>query len=843
MAESRNRAFAKLAKDVTAAGNIKAEGISSDVTLGGATVYATRAALPSSGNTAGDQAFVSGNNRLYIWNGSGWYNVALLNVAPSIQSILDSDGGTTPFSLSIDGTPTTITITALDSDGDPITYAASTDSNFSGLATLSQADNVFTITPFSQDSATTSAAAITFTATDGINVASSGIQTFTLNFLSALWDETVLSIGTSSTNSLANYTIIDRSTNAHTITTNTTSGTPTQTAFHPYLDNWSVEFDGTGDYLTVPNSASLSPESGDFTFELNFYYRGEYPSGYVNVFSYGSAGNALRLFLNTNTIMVWRGSTPIITSSANAYTTHAWQHVAIAREGSTLTLYIDGVSVGSATETATFDQGQLNIGQESGQPLFTGNISNLRIVKGTAVYTSDFIPPTEKLTAITNTSLLTCQSNRFIDTSSNGHTITANGDAKVSAFNPFGQESEYIPGENKGSLYIENAGNRYISFPPEAFTGVSGTAFTLEMWVYPMQYGNDYGHLVHRNWTGSNNFLWSISPSGYFSLWFNHTGLRMDNTTHIVPLKQWNHIALGRDGNNFAFFLNGEVIQTGTYSGNIDTARSDQFYVGVYPGYNIATVSHNAYFSDLKITGSDVYGVGGSTYTVPTSPINNTNAELYLPMDNAGIFDKTGNNTLTLAGNASTSTTQTKFADTAMYFDGTGDGLEVKDNPKLFAFGTGDFTIEMWVYINAFTNQYSILYASRPVSTNGPYVLIPIENDGKVYLYTQTAVRITSSPGTITTGQWYHIALCRSGSNSKLFVDGTQVGSIYVDTNNYDNPEGRPTIGSDSYFAESGINSLNGYIENLQILKGVAKYTTNFTPPIQTQGKEYQAES
>jgi len=157
--------------------------VAGEVQAGGGTeIYATRADMPASNNEAGDQAYVTENNRLYIWNGSGWYNVALLNVAPSIQSVLDSDSGTTPFSLATDGTATTITITAQDSDGDPVTYAAVTDVGFDGLATVSQADNVFTITPFSEGVATTTSGTITFTATDGVNSASSGVQTFTLSF-------------------------------------------------------------------------------------------------------------------------------------------------------------------------------------------------------------------------------------------------------------------------------------------------------------------------------------------------------------------------------------------------------------------------------------------------------------------------------------------------------------------------------------------------------------------------------------------------------------------------------------------------------------------------------------
>src|SRR6056300_142572 len=183
MVETRSRAFSKLAKDVDTSGNITTEGIASDVELGGGiTVYASAASLPVSGNTAGDQAFVTETGRLYIFSGVGWYNVALINNTPIIQSVLDSNSGTTPFTLATDGTATTITITATDSDGETITYNATADSDFGGLATISQASNVFTITPFSQDSATTSSGTITFTATDGVNVASSGIQTFTLAF-------------------------------------------------------------------------------------------------------------------------------------------------------------------------------------------------------------------------------------------------------------------------------------------------------------------------------------------------------------------------------------------------------------------------------------------------------------------------------------------------------------------------------------------------------------------------------------------------------------------------------------------------------------------------------------
>ena len=177
---SKNNALSLLARNLDATGDVTTDAIASTVSFG-VDVYDSIGSLPYVGNTSGDQAFVSSTNRLYIWQGSGWYSIALINRAPTISSVQDSDGGTTPFTLSSDGDVTRITITAADSDGDPITYSATADSDFSGLATISQADNIFTVTPFSQDSATTESGTITFKATDGINI-SSDVNTFTLTF-------------------------------------------------------------------------------------------------------------------------------------------------------------------------------------------------------------------------------------------------------------------------------------------------------------------------------------------------------------------------------------------------------------------------------------------------------------------------------------------------------------------------------------------------------------------------------------------------------------------------------------------------------------------------------------
>ena len=153
----------------------------------GTTVYDSIGALPSTGLTSGDQAFVesagaAGTSRLYISNGSGWYNVALINATPRLT--LSSEG---TIALATDGSATTITMTALDSDNasDNLTLSVESGGDLFKFATVSQDSSVVTITPRSSDSATAlgfdGSATLTFKATDGISIAS--VQnTFTLSF-------------------------------------------------------------------------------------------------------------------------------------------------------------------------------------------------------------------------------------------------------------------------------------------------------------------------------------------------------------------------------------------------------------------------------------------------------------------------------------------------------------------------------------------------------------------------------------------------------------------------------------------------------------------------------------
>ena len=142
-----------------------------------------------------------------------------------------------------------------------------------------------------------------------------------------------------------------------------------------------------------------------------------------------------------------------------------------------------------------------------------------------------------------------------------------------------------------------------------------------------------------------------------------------------------------------------------------------------------------------------------------------------------------------------------------------------------FAFGTGDFTIEGWFYVTSLASGI-IAWDFRTAGVNGAYGALELSANGQVQYYANSAYQISSSAGLNTINTWAHIAITRSGTSTKLFFNGTQVGSTYSDSTNYLVGVSSPYIGSGS----SPSAYLPGYISNFRVVKGTAVYTANFTP-------------
>ena len=640
-----------------------------------------------------------------------------------------------------------------------------------------------------------------------------------------------------------NNTFIDSSPNSFTITRN---GNTTQGTFSPYGDMWSVAVNGSSAYLTSANNANLVIGNSDFTFECwangnsfstdwsTFLGRWQGSGNYGYFFAYDTDGGLTFIYSTTG-----QGAGNVVRAYGGTMTVGRWHHVAICRSAGTTRAFIDGVQVGTATSdnvTIYNNNGPQTIGGViDGVTIyhpFNGYVSNLRLVIGTALYTSNFTPSSAPLTAVTNTKLLACASNRFVDKSTTGLTLTPTGSPSVQRFSPFSPTAAYAAGTIGGSGYFDGTGD-YLTVPDNAAFDFGTGDFTIELWVYIA--GNSaLNNNSTRDVTVFGSFPTSIVGSLTNSWGFNLTGngtttgvgLNFSNwqsasnsvisATVTIPQTSWNHIAVARSGTTTKLFLNGAEVGSGTLT--LQTVNSGQdIAIGRlgYPGY---IQELNGYISNLRVLKGTAQYTG--TYTVPTAPLTAiTNTSLLCNFTNAAVRDDAMMAVPETVGNAQIDTTTKKFGTGSIKFDGTGDNLLFTSTPNI-EFGSGDFTIEFWVNFTSAPSS-SIVYDIW-VATNGLVGVRRLQsyfyaNELQVG-YAGTTIATTGSI-TWTTGQWYHIAIVRNGSSWKVYRNGT---SAATGTN------------SNSLEVAAGYRlggNLNGYIDDLRITKGVARYTANFTPP------------
>jgi hypothetical protein len=207
----------------------------------------------------------------------------------------------------------------------------------------------------------------------------------------------------------------------------------------------SVYFDSSGDRIVSAANTALQLTTSDFTVEFWAYRNssagtamqiGSGTEDWSPVIGYPSGSN-LVVYLSSNGSAWDIASGQILGSITNG----VWTHYALTRSGSTFKTFKDGTLVSTFTSSSSIyqDSNQFCIGraQNSGTS-FDGYISNLRLVKGTALYTSAFTPSTTPLTAVSGTSILVCQSpSATTDYSSNALSITVTGAIGQNGGGPF----------------------------------------------------------------------------------------------------------------------------------------------------------------------------------------------------------------------------------------------------------------------------------------------------------------------------------------------------------------------------------------------------------------------
>jgi hypothetical protein len=414
--------------------------------------------------------------------------------------------------------------------------------------------------------------------------------------------------------------------------------------------------------------------------------------------------------------------------------------------------------------------------------------------------------------------------------------ITAVGNAQVdTAQSKFGGASLLLDGTGD-YLLIDSTNTADLNF---------GTGdFTIEFWA--RNTNRDAFHTVIANnkssWTaGSVTILGGSGSTSTTALRlaansFNSGGAGLVYDNQAMTVGVWYHYAIVRSGNNFTMYRDGTSVSTGTFSGSINLGE-DGTRVG-YTRWDGDVSTWDGHLDEIRISSTARYT---ATFTPSTTPfVNDANTLLLIHAngtDGSTFFEDDNGvraqRAIQAVGNAQISTAQSKFGGSSMLFDGSGDSFVV-DHSGQMRFGTGDFTMEFWYRpISKFQN-YPVILGNRNGFSSGA-IIFQDRHDANntklsVYIYNlSTSVPQFISTTTTANNTWYHIALSRSGTSLRLFVNGTQEGATVTTSADIDTG-----AGNDSYYIgfPGGSADYNGYTDEVRV-SNTARYTANFTAPTQ----------
>ena len=265
---------------------------------------------------------------------------------------------------------------------------------------------------------------------------------------------------------------------------------------------------------------------------------------------------------------------------------------------------------------------------------------------------------------------------------------------------------------------------------------------------------------------------------------------------------------------------NGDVV----YADFISGSATDNYYTIA----NVATDTFTVTDSSSGTTSGNVTYKKADAYGTIT-----TNDGTYLLINGKGVGEFTTGVPIAKVGvtgaDAKLDTAQKKFGTASLELDGTADNLTYPTSTD-FGFGTTNWAAECFIRPSSVTGtQYIFDFRNASATDTAPTVYL-----SGTALHFGVGNTSQATGGTLALNTWYHIAVARSGGSTKLFLNGTQVGSTYTDTNNYGTTKPL-AIGSDY---NSAANAFAGHIDEVRISKASARYTANFTPTTSAFGND-----
>ena len=612
----------------------------------------------------------------------------------------------------------------------------------------------------------------------------------------------------------------------------------------------SIYFDGSGDYLSVPNSSSFDFGAGDFTIEM-WANLSTISGGHHLIAKYQTVtGGPFAIYQNASEVGFYsssNGTSWNLVSDltfGSSFTTGVWYHLAVTRYGNVWATFLNGATVSTITVSGTVVSNSENVqigrGINTVPTEFNGYIDDLRITKGVARYTSNFTVPSNQLpdylpspdVNYSKVALLlhgdgVNVTNQFTDNSPLSGTLTTTGNiTHTTATKRMGTSSINVPDKNSKidvvkSSAVDLTGTYTIEFWARTSTAVAGDANTVLSTndnVYPNRFVVDFyapnsTTIVGRVVTPSNGIVYT-SP------------------TQPYVLGDWAHFAFVNNStaNTHTVFING--VLAGSRAA-VPLFNTTAFQVGK----NSTSWAEGPYqIDDLRITnGVAKYSAAFLPPTLEDTYFEPSFSSVSLLLHGNGtngstsVIDSSSNTkTVSTNGNAVISTTQSKFGGSSLYFDGNGDYLTIPDHAD-FAFGGSDFTIEAWVYTAASVTSTQAICGQWNSSLS--WVLSLSTTNALVFESSLTGAYlgsrdVVSSSNVVPVSAWTHIAATRNGDVFGLFANGALLTSLTLAGALFDSSE-IITIGRGA----GGAQFFNGYIDDLRITKGVARYTAAFTPP------------
>ena len=430
------------------------------------------------------------------------------------------------------------------------------------------------------------------------------------------------------TNAAQNNTFLDGSTNNFTVTRN---GNTTQGSFNPFVSTYpysvatnggSAYFDGTGDYLSLASNAALLPGAGDFTFECWVLPT---TTSQLNLFSVGSAalGSSFAVYgYPAPSSMVAYTGLAGSTVQGPGFVQNVWNHIAVVRLSNNITVYTNGVGGTAVANSQNLNESTVGcyvgaIYNASVTATPSAYISNARFVKGTAIYTANFTPPTAPLTAVTNTALLLGFTNGAIYDNAELNNLETVGTAQIST-------SVFKYGT--GSVAVSGASN-VLSTPSKTVLNVGAGDFTVECWVYVTSFSNNnwiFGQSDSSGTAATRSISAYIDTAGGVTLqaFSGSTSYIATGSSGTVTVNTWAHVACVRDGVTTRVYVSG--VQRGTASISTNVVNTSTYPLLIGDVGITGTFGFNGYIDDFRFTKGICRYPSGTTFTPPTAAFPNS---------------------------------------------------------------------------------------------------------------------------------------------------------------------------------------------------------------------------